>query len=542
MPEYSLKNHRQWFFLWAVLLFFSLLARPPLPVDETRYLSVAWEMWNNKEFLVPLSNGLPYSHKPPLLFWLIDFSWWIFGVNQWTARLIAPFFGFGSIILTMRLAKILWPENDQIRETIPYILLAMFIWSLYGTLTMFDMLIVFFSLTAYLGLLNVIQKRKSCGWVLFCLAIGLGILAKGPVILLYIIPPALIAPWWSNRQNISWSRWYGGIIITLAGGIILALCWAVPAAQAGGDTYGKAILFGQTAGRLVKSFSHQRPFYWYIILLPLILFPWFFWLPFWRGVKKLKIDNSIRFCLSTTIPAFLLLGFVSGKQVHYILPLLPSVSLIIARSIMNNKTWIYFYDRWSLCFVYLFLGVTLLVLPHFHSEGGDGAMLAYIPSWIGLIPLMSCFILLFMNYGDPGRQIRTVAYINIFLLITLQLGISGVVHNLFYPASIITTIQEYQQKGHLVAAAPDKSIDQLPLADQFQFAGRLTKPLPVMQNLAELLVWAQENPGQYSIIFTRNKDHKLLAGKGIERRYKDGWLIFRPVKELSADYLTLENK
>ena len=203
---------------------------------------------------------------------------------------------------------------------------------------------------------------------------------------------------------------------------------------------------------------------------------------------------------------------------------------------MNNKPLVFFYDRWALSFVYLFLGITLLLLPHILLDGEDGAMLAYIPFWIGVIPILSCCIILFMNYDDPGRQIRAVACVNIILLVTLQLGLSGVLHNLFYPSSIITAIQEYQQKGHLVAVAPNKSMDKIPIEDQFQFAGRLTKSLPVMQNFDELLLWAQENPEQYSILFTRNKDHKELAGKGIERRYKDGWLILRSVKDLRGNY------
>ena len=46
------------------------LARPLMPVDETRYAAVAWEMWTRGDFIVPRLDGLPYDHKPPLLFWL----------------------------------------------------------------------------------------------------------------------------------------------------------------------------------------------------------------------------------------------------------------------------------------------------------------------------------------------------------------------------------------------------------------------------------------------------------------------------------------
>ena len=52
--------------VWLVILLTALLTRPLLPVDETRYASVAWEMWSRGDFLVPYLNGEPYSHKPPL--------------------------------------------------------------------------------------------------------------------------------------------------------------------------------------------------------------------------------------------------------------------------------------------------------------------------------------------------------------------------------------------------------------------------------------------------------------------------------------------
>ena len=72
--------------LWFALLLLSLLTRPLLPVDETRYLAVAWEMWQRGDFLVPFLNGAPYSDKPPLFFWLMHAGWWLFGVTEWWPR------------------------------------------------------------------------------------------------------------------------------------------------------------------------------------------------------------------------------------------------------------------------------------------------------------------------------------------------------------------------------------------------------------------------------------------------------------------------
>ena len=40
---------------WAVLALAALFLRPLWPVDETRYLAVAWEMWQRGDFWCPIS-------------------------------------------------------------------------------------------------------------------------------------------------------------------------------------------------------------------------------------------------------------------------------------------------------------------------------------------------------------------------------------------------------------------------------------------------------------------------------------------------------
>ena len=60
-----------WAVCWLICLVSAIVLRPPLPVDETRYLAVAWEMWLRDDFLVPYLNGEAYHHKRPLLFWLM---------------------------------------------------------------------------------------------------------------------------------------------------------------------------------------------------------------------------------------------------------------------------------------------------------------------------------------------------------------------------------------------------------------------------------------------------------------------------------------
>ena len=67
--------------VWLRLLF---------PTDETRYLAVAWEMSLSGDYFVLTKNFELYSHKPPLLFWLINLTWLVTGVSEGAARLVGP--------------------------------------------------------------------------------------------------------------------------------------------------------------------------------------------------------------------------------------------------------------------------------------------------------------------------------------------------------------------------------------------------------------------------------------------------------------------
>jgi len=122
----------------------SLLLRTPFPVDETRYLSVAWEMWHNGDFILPTLNGEPYSHKPPLLFWLMHAGWALFGVNDYSPRLISMIAGLASLPLVSAIAGFFWPDRPGIRSTAPLILASFLAWLLYSTTVMFDILLGFF--------------------------------------------------------------------------------------------------------------------------------------------------------------------------------------------------------------------------------------------------------------------------------------------------------------------------------------------------------------------------------------------------------------
>lgn len=532
---HSIKNSGtgQWLPLYLIFIATAIYGRPPIPIDETRYLSVAWEMWQSGNFLVPHINGEPYSHKPPLLFWLIHLSWHIFGVTEWSARIIGPLFGLATLLQTVLLAKCLWPGDKSSRITAPFILTGSIIWCLYSSLTMFDTLLTFCTLTGLYSIFKAKEDGTVLPWMGLSVSLALGILAKGPVIILFLIPPMLFAPWWVQEKDFSYLRWCCRATLFTFFGIALAGCWFFPAALSGGEQYSESILFGQTAGRMLNSFAHNRPFYWYLCLLPLLLFPWFFWLPAWKQWKVQSQDRSIRFCLTTTLPAFLLLSLFSGKQIHYLLPMLPVFSLLVARttSCTMNQQLTYRPLR-PMLILLVFLVVAIFILPKLQLEGGDRDMLKYLPGSLVIAPLVCTLLLLFFRTHSVIGHIKLQALCVVVLASLLHLLSASPLHVLYDQYSIGLRLQEIEAQGNRVAIYPDD------LADQFQFAGRLTKPLVPLQSIAEMRTWAESNPNQYCLLFTDTGAKSVTREYSMEVIYKDGWLTLAPTDEL---FLGLNN-
>ena len=317
--------------LLAALAGVAILTRPLTPIDETRYVSAAWEMWLRGDFLVPFKNGAPYSDKPPFLFWMFQAGWALFGVNDWWPRLVLPVFSAGGLLLTYSLARRLWPQHVGLGGQAALVLAGALLWIVFSTSVMFDVILAFWVLFGLHGVLSATDGKRS-GFVLLGIAIGMGVLTKGPVILLHLLLVSALAPWWN--PGLRWGRWFGGVVLAVLLGAAIALAWALPAGMSGGEAYRHAIFWGQTANRMVESFAHRRPFWWYVPLLPLLLFPWFAWPAWWKALahhRRAGLDRGSRFCLAWMLPVFVAFCFISGKQPHYLVPLFPAFALLTAR-------------------------------------------------------------------------------------------------------------------------------------------------------------------------------------------------------------------
>ena len=170
--------------------------------------------------------------------------------------------------------------------------------------------------------------------------------------------------------------------------LCIGLAWAIPASIRGGAEYSEAIFLGQSAGRLVNSFAHARPFWWFIVWLLPLLFPWVLWLRVWDGlIRTFKdCDGAVLFCLIWFGSAFIVFSAISGKQLHYLLPEFPAIALLIGRGLSKiGNINLGQGERLKLASIFIFLGLIIMgvfVLPPLTFERLSGFLPFSKPVWL----------------------------------------------------------------------------------------------------------------------------------------------------------------
>src|SRR5262245_30572797 len=102
------------FWSWPIAIWFAvtvttLVARPPIGDVDLPVYAAAWWAWIGRTDVGYVPGG--ETGWPPLLLWCIHLSWWLLGVSEMTARLVAALFGLASLWQVAALARRPAPER-----------------------------------------------------------------------------------------------------------------------------------------------------------------------------------------------------------------------------------------------------------------------------------------------------------------------------------------------------------------------------------------------------------------------------------------------
>jgi len=528
-----------WLPLWTVVALLAIFAHGPMPLYSTRTLAVAWEMWNQHHWLVPHINGEPYSEKAPLLFWLIHAGWFVFGVGDGWPRVLEVIFGGAELVLISLLARRLFPSRPWMAKAAPWTLLALSYAFLFGLQIMYDVLLAVWALGALLCLAPGV-RRDEPRWWLFGLCIGFGLLTKGPVMLLHVAFPWLLGPLWSDWARTHRARWYGrGVLATLLGFAML-LAWALPAGFAGGEAYMHRLFFSQTAARVIHGVqtaeplqSHARPVLWYVLMLPLLLFPFIGWPRAWVALAALRrpLEPGLRFALCWVLPTFLVFSLVRGKQLYYLLPELAGTMLLLCGAIatlrerrpkLANTGWL---GTWPLGVGSLAFALLLFVLPnlvasnHLHGEWPDAC--APYSRYFAVVFLLLGLLLLLRGRGELRR-----------------LAVAGLVGTLALNTLFTLTMwprYELRPTSLLLGAAEQagKEVGYLGNYEgEFHFQGRLIRPIEELRDPRQLAAFAQAHPDGLVVQHPEKLDPQALRYALLIQPFRSSWLVVWPAATL----------
>lgn len=285
------------------------------------------------DWLTPHFNYEERWQKPALYYWVTAATYVVAGPSEWGARWLSALSGLGLVLLTWAAARRVTARDDAAW------LAGAIAATCYGYFAMARLALPDLPLTFFitLAIWSALERR----WVVAGIAAGLGLLTKGPVAL--VIPGIVLAPIWWRERRVTPLRMRdlatAGVVCALVG-----LPWYGAMALRHGAAYLQSFLVGDNLERFATDrFNEPRAIWFYLPILIGGMLPWSLYLVAlpWRSAtsvaRRLRrlTDMEWRLLLWAFVP-LVFFSISIGKQPRYILPVLPPLAILLARSITRR--------------------------------------------------------------------------------------------------------------------------------------------------------------------------------------------------------------
>jgi dolichol-phosphate mannosyltransferase len=339
----------------AALLFFCRLHTPLLEPEEGRYAEIPRQMLARGDWLIPTLNGQPYLDKPPLLYWAVMSCYSLFGVHDWSARLVPGLAGLLTIAIAWFWARQVAGRRAALIGSILLCLCVGFIY--YGRmLTMNGMLALFVTATLALGHAAMFaSRRRNLLWVLAGVCCGLGLLTKGPVALALTQPPLFILMRirWFKPTDAAVTR--PGLIpwVAFLGTAILTAAPWYGAVMTRYPEFAGYFFWFHNVVRFAQPFDHQGPPWQYLPGLLLGLLPWALLLiPLVRDMIRRESPHfrrpaALGFLLLSAGWSLLFFSLSGSKRPVYLVPVFPPLALALGCYLDARIPRTAFIEVWS---------------------------------------------------------------------------------------------------------------------------------------------------------------------------------------------------
>lgn len=342
--------HESKSFVWTLLIFFLIVwfymlgARTLVPTDEGRYAEMAREMVATNDWITTRLNGIKYFEKPPLQTWMNALTFEVFGLGEWQARLWTGLCGLLGIGIAAYAARRVF--NARVAFYTALVLGSSFYWAGMGHINTLDMGLSGMMTLSMCGLLlaqrNDANAKQQRNWMLVCwAAMALAVLSKG--LIGVVLPGAVLVLYTIVARD--WGIWkrlhlVKGLLVFFA----IATPWFVLVAQRNPEFLEFFFIHEHFQRFTTKIHSRVGPWYYFIPLMLLGILPWLgiFFQSLFNGASRQAseahaIDGASHGRFKPTVMLlvwslfiFFFFSISSSKLPSYILPIFPSVALLIA--------------------------------------------------------------------------------------------------------------------------------------------------------------------------------------------------------------------
>jgi 4-amino-4-deoxy-L-arabinose transferase-like glycosyltransferase len=214
------RNNRRVLLVLLALLVIRLLAMFFIPLNDTteaRYAEIARKMLETGNWVTPLHDyGIPFWAKPPLSTWVSAMAMGLFGVNTFAVRLPALLLSLGSLWLTFSVSRQRQGEDSAWISAL--VMAGGLLFFLCAGTVMTDPALMFCVTLAQIAFWRALRTPQRLWGYLFFAALGLGLLAKGPLALVLVGMPIFVWLLLRNQWRAFWQQlpWLGGVLLMLA--------------------------------------------------------------------------------------------------------------------------------------------------------------------------------------------------------------------------------------------------------------------------------------------------------------------------------------
>ena len=326
--------------LFYFIFFHNIWTYALMDVDESRYVSMAKDMFNTKNFLTLYLNNEYFFEKPPLYFWSECLSFALFGkINEFTARFPVALYGTLGCFMTYFIGKkIVSRTYGVVAALMLATSLEFLILSKFAILDIVVSTCILFSLG--FGVLTYFckEQNKKYFWWLFYIFSGLAVMAKGI--------PGFIVPFGSMFFIAIVSKRFKEIfkpqyfIVGFILFFMITLPWHLIMLKLHDPLFFNEYIMKHHIARFLgsKIINRDQPFWFYFVTIFWGFFPWIvstLAVLIRKIIKKdfefKELNNTRKFLLYNGIIAvFTLLFFTASetKLITYILPIYPPLAFL----------------------------------------------------------------------------------------------------------------------------------------------------------------------------------------------------------------------